>query len=457
LSNAYELPPGFDTWNASTQRAYLARLKWLVTARPEQLAPEGEWENWLLLAGRGFGKTRTAAEDIAGYMLANSNSRIGIGAATFGDGRDTCIEGESGLLRCIPEEDVEVWNRSLGELILKNGSRGRLFTADQPDRLRGPQHHRFWADELAAWKNQDEMFAQIKLGLRLPPLPQLVITTTPRPTKLIKQLVEDSKTGRTVVTRGSTFDNAANLAASTLRELKRLYEGTRMGRQELYAEVLSNSENAIIKPDWWQPWDKEEYPEGDFTVASLDSAYTRDKENDASVLTVWRVYQDPKTQLTRILLIHAWKARLEFNDLVSKVIETSTKKKVDRIYVEGKANGISIIQELRRRTREQKFSVFQVNPDGDKIARAHACSSVFAAGCVFIPVNKVAEDAYEPATKWAQMVIDDCAEFPINGRDTMDSVSQGITQIRKLGLQLFPDEDAPGATGGGAREAQPLY
>lgn len=376
-------------------------------------------------------------------MLSTPNCRVGIGAATFGDGRDTCIEGESGLLRCLPEEDLEVWNRSLGELVLKNGARARLFTADQPDRLRGPQHHRFWADELAAWKNQEEMLAQIKLGLRLPPRPQLIVTTTPRPTKTIKQLVADKTT---VVTRGSTFDNSDNLAASTLRELKRLYGKTRLGRQELYAEVLSGAEDAIIKPDWWQFYDKDEYPEGDFTIASLDSAYTKDKLNDASVLTVWRVYVEPGTELTRILLIHAFKGHYEFNELVEKVLDVCARKKVDRVYVEGKANGISIIQELRRRTREAKFVVHQVNPDGDKIARAHACSGVFAHGCVFAP-----------GTKWAQQIIDDCSEFPESGRDSMDSVSQAINQIRKLGLKLFSDEEDPKQWTRSPAAQQPLY
>lgn len=381
----------------------------------------------MLLAGRGAGKTRTAAEHVANFGLTTPNRRIGIVVATFGDGRDTCVEGESGLLRCIPDEDVAVWNRSLGELVLANGTRMRIFSCDQPDRLRGPQHHLVWWDEAAACdKNkQEEVYAQVRLGLRLPPDPKLIITTTPRPTKLIKMLVNDPATR---VTKGSTFDNAANLAPEALKELRRLYEGTRIGRQELYAEVLSASEDAIIKPDWWGVWKEDTYPDGDFTVASLDSAYTENKENDASVLTVWRVYEH--NGLSRILLIHAWKKRIEFNALVELLIKDCTRLKVDRLYVEGKANGLSVIQELRRRTREQRWVVHQVNPKGDKIARAHAISGVFAAGIV-----------YAPDRKWSQEIIEDCSEFPISGRDSMDSVSQGISEIRRLGLNLFADED----------------
>lgn len=131
---------------------------------------------------------------------------------------------------------VSAWNRSLGELILTNGTRYKAFSADEPDRFRGPQHHRAWCDELAAWKYPDA-WDQLMFGMRLGQHPQVVVTTTPRATPLIRQLVKDQ---RTKVTRGSTFDNAANLAQSALTQLREKYEGTRLGRQELYAEILDD-------------------------------------------------------------------------------------------------------------------------------------------------------------------------------------------------------------------------
>lgn len=216
-------------------------MDWLDRARPEQVAPLGDWSTWLILAGRGWGKTRTGAEDVAWFGLANPGSRIAVAAPTAADARDTCIEGQSGLLGVLPQECVRVWNRSLGELILHNGTRYKAFSADEPDRFRGPQHHRAWADELAAWKYPDA-WDQLMFGLRLGDNPQAVVTTTPRPTPLVRGLMKDP---RTIITRGSTFDNAANLAPSALAQLREKYEGTRLGRQELFAEVLDDVPGAL--------------------------------------------------------------------------------------------------------------------------------------------------------------------------------------------------------------------
>jgi len=223
------------------REALKARSAWLDGARHDQVAPAGDWSTWLILAGRGWGKTRTGAEDVAWYGLANPGVRIAVAAPTAADARDTCIEGQSGLLGILPRECVKAWNRSLGELILTNGSRYKAFSADEPDRFRGPQHHRAWADELAAWKYPDA-WDQLQFGLRLGDNPQAVVTTTPRPTPLIRGLMKDK---RTLITRGSTFDNSANLAPAALAQLREKYEGTRLGRQELFAELLDDIPGAL--------------------------------------------------------------------------------------------------------------------------------------------------------------------------------------------------------------------
>lgn len=197
------------------------------------------------MAGRGWGKTRTGAEDVAWFGIRNPGSRIAVAAPTAADARDTCIEGQSGLLGVLPPEMIQAWNRSLGELILINGTRYKAFSADEPDRFRGPQHHRAWADELAAWKYPDS-WDQLMFGLRLGDHPKAVVTTTPRPTPIIRALMRDPKT---LITRGSTFDNAANLAPSALAQLREKYEGTRLGRQELFAEILDDVPGALWTRD----------------------------------------------------------------------------------------------------------------------------------------------------------------------------------------------------------------
>lgn len=224
-----------------SQAALAARAGWLAKARPDQLTPEGEWPLWLCLAGRGWGKTRTGAEDVAWYGARRPNSRIAVVAPTYADARDTCIEGESGLLSVIPPECINAWNRSLGELILWNGTRYKLFAAEEPDRLRGPQHHRAWADEVAAWR-YPETWDQLQFGLRLGDRPQIVATTTPRANALTRQLMHAAGAR---ITRGSTYDNAANLPAATIAQLRERYEGTRLGRQELHAEVLDDVPGAL--------------------------------------------------------------------------------------------------------------------------------------------------------------------------------------------------------------------
>ena len=195
------------------------------------------------MAGRGWGKTRTGAEDIAHFALWNPGVRVGVIAPTYADARDTCIEGESGLLKTIPPGCVDKWNRSMGEMALFNGSRIKLFSADEPERLRGPQHHRVWCDELGAWPGR-EAFDQLWFGLRLGADPRVVITTTPRNTEVIRDLFK--RRDRDVyLTHGRTADNVEHLSKHVLTQLTDRYAGTRLGRQELDAELLDDLEGAM--------------------------------------------------------------------------------------------------------------------------------------------------------------------------------------------------------------------
>ena len=219
----------------------LADLMWLETARPNQLPPAGAWNIWLLLAGRGFGKTRTGAEWVRRLAVGLPDARFAVVAPTYADARDTCVEGPAGLLSVIPKSWVKAWNRSMGELTLTNGAHIKLFSADTPERLRGPQFHYGWCDELAAWE-YPETWDQLMFGMRLGSRPQVVVTTTPKPTPLVKELM-----GRADVhlTRGATFDNAKHLAPAALAQLRARYEGTRLGRQELFAEIVDDVEGAL--------------------------------------------------------------------------------------------------------------------------------------------------------------------------------------------------------------------
>lgn len=188
---------------------------------------------------------------MAWKAIQQPKSRWAVVAPTFADARDTCVEGDSGLLAVLRRygalREPNGWNRSMGELFLLNGSRIKLFSADEPERLRGPQFHGAWGDELAAWK-YPEAFDQLQFGLRLGEKPQTVFTTTPKPKPLVRNLVK-REDGTVFITRGSTFENKANLAASALVELQARYAGTRLGRQELEGEILEDTEGALWLQD----------------------------------------------------------------------------------------------------------------------------------------------------------------------------------------------------------------
>jgi phage terminase large subunit-like protein len=216
--------------------------------------------------------------------------RCAVVAPTSADARDTCVEGDSGLIGILPTEAVRAWNRSLGELILVNGSRFKTFSADEPERLRGPQHHRAWADELAAWR-YPEAWDQLMFGLRLGDRPQCVVTTTPKPTPLVKQLAGATTTR---ITRGSTFDNAANLAPSALQMLRDRYEGTRLGRQELEAEILGDLPGALWTLSMLDSYRLRTAPELSRIVVAVDPAVTATEASDFHGIVVAGMAKDQR-------------------------------------------------------------------------------------------------------------------------------------------------------------------
>jgi phage terminase large subunit-like protein len=258
----------------------------MLEGRKNQQSPDGAWLTWLILSGRGWGKSRTGAEWLAWNAVRNNGTRWAVVAPTFSDARDTCVEGESGIKAVLDRYKYTAkWNRSLGEMELFNGSRIKLFSADEPERLRGPQHHGAWCDELASWR-YDDAWDQLQFGLRLGENPQTVITTTPKPRGLLKRIMENPNT---TITRGSTFDNAANLSASALSELKARYEGTRLGRQELYGEVLDDVEGALWTLAMIDRSRVREAPEMETVIVAIDPAVTSAATSDETgIITVGR-------------------------------------------------------------------------------------------------------------------------------------------------------------------------
>ena len=269
-------------------QAIALRTDWLETARDKQLQPKIEHYIWLILAGRGWGKTRTGAQDIALYALRNPNVNCAVVAPTHGDLRRVCFGGPSGLVSIVPKscylqsKDQKGFSSSINELRLFNGSKITGYAASEPERLRGPQFHRAWCDEVASWR-YPEAFDQLMFGLRLGDNPQCVITTTPKPNKLIKDLV---KRDDCFVTSGSTFENEANLADSALKMLKEKYDGTNLGRQELYAEIIDAYEGALWKPELIEEARVQDKPTMSRIIVAIDPAVTNNPDSDETGIVV---------------------------------------------------------------------------------------------------------------------------------------------------------------------------
>lgn len=243
---------GFARLSSEDRAAFLAGLSeleaahllhdWTFWARPEQLPPEESWETWLVLAGRGFGKTRTGAEWVRAEAESGRRRRIALVGPTLRDVKKTMVEGEAGVIGISPPWFRPLFVKSELRLVWPNGVIADLYSAERPDRLRGPNHDAAWADELAAWKHLEETWDNLELTLRAGSDPKRVVTTTPKPRQGLRRLIADPTT---FVTRGSTSANADNLAKGYVTRLQRRYAGTRLGRQELEAEMLEEAEGAL--------------------------------------------------------------------------------------------------------------------------------------------------------------------------------------------------------------------
>lgn len=436
------------------------QLGWWRTRRPHQIAPDGDWTIWLMLAGRGAGKTRTAAETLGSWACTQPNTRWLVSAPTYGDLISVCFEGESGLLNSIPHDLIEptgggsVWNKSDVEIKLKNGSLIKGITAEKPERFRGPQFHGGWLDELAAWQYAVEAFDLLMFGMRLGKNPRLICTTTPKPNQIVRQLL--AREGKDVaVTRATTYDNIDNLAPTFKDQILR-YEGTTIGRQEIYAEVINPEEMGIVRRSWIKMWPANRpLPELDFIVMSLDTAFTEATgstvkgDPDYSACVVWGVFTNSSGKRC-IILLDCWQDRLGFPDLIDRTkrelkavyaprekalfkpligpayMEDSGRKP-DVLLIEDKGSGISLRQALAK----EGVVAAPYNPGrARKLDRLHAISPLFAAGHIYVVESD--KLANQPKS-WAQPLIEQLCTFSGEGSiphdDLMDAAVQGLRYL----------------------------
>lgn len=220
----------------------LEQYNWVAHARPEQRLPDGDWRIWLILAGRGFGKTRTGAETVRQWVDSGQYRHIALIGDNILNAKNVMIEGTSGLLQCYPPGKGPIYERSKQRLIWPNGATAHLYTSESYENLRGPQFDAAWIDELAKFRNLDYTWDQLMLGLRLGKKPRCIITTTPRPLLLLQHLLDRDDV---VVTQGSTFDNADNLSPEFIKLMQNHYAKTHLASQELYGCLQIDHEGAL--------------------------------------------------------------------------------------------------------------------------------------------------------------------------------------------------------------------
>jgi predicted phage terminase large subunit-like protein len=358
------------------------RYNWEFWARPEQLEPEGDWNAWLALAGRGWGKTRAGAEWVR-HRIKKGDKIVHCVAPTKGDVRRVMVEGDSGLLNVCWSGDktyrgkhigFPIWSPTNNTLTWENGAKAVFFSAEDPERLRGPQAYSAWTDELCAWRNAQETWDMMMFGLRLGRKPQVFITTTPKTTKLLRNIISDPKT---TISKGSTFDNAANLAGTFLDAVRKTYEGTRLGRQELYAEILDEASGALWNREllFKCEIDKEDVPPLSRIVVAVDPAITNKTDSDMTGIIVAGIDQDG---IAYVLEDHT--DNYSPKEWASKAIELYHEHMADRIVAERNQGGDMVRHTLQ--TEDENVPIKLVHASRGKMARAEPVSALYEQGKV---------------------------------------------------------------------------
>ncbi|MEQ9329956.1 terminase family protein [Thalassobaculum sp.] len=357
----------------SDREAAALLYDWSFWARPTQLAPEGGWRVWLILAGRGFGKTRTGAEWVRSLAEGGRARRIALVAETAADARDVMIEGESGILACCPPWARPRYQPSRRRVTWPNGAVATSFSADDPDQLRGPQFDAAWADEIAKWR-YEAAWDNLLLGLRLGTDPRCVATTTPKPRAWLARLMADPGT---VLTRGATRDNAANLAPAFLDQILARYAGTRLGRQEVEGEFLAEIPGALWTRTLIEAARSAPPAAGDLVrvVVAVDPAVTAGADSDETGIVVAGTGTDG-----RFWVIEDLSGRLSPDLWARRAAEAFRRHRADAVVCEVNQGGDLVVATLR--TVDPVLPVRAVRATRGKRLRAEPVAALYEQGKV---------------------------------------------------------------------------
>lgn len=359
---------------------YLRRTEkcdWNLNARPEQRLPEGMWRTWLIMAGRGYGKTRTGAETVREWVASGKCKHIAIIAKSIKEARQVMVEGESGILTIYPEHERPRYFPSKRLILWSNGAKATLYSGDVPDQFRGPQFDGAWVDEMAKYKNPEEMWNQLNLALRLGENPQVIVTTTPKPLKILEDLIQQSAENEFVkVTRGSTYDNLSNLAQGYAQFIKREYEGTLLGAQEVYGELLNMRDQALWQRSLLDKYRFRDLPALTRIVIGIDPAATNTMTSDETGIVVAGVDGEGKAYILDDL-----SGKYDPRDWARRVIEAYHQYGADRVVAETNKGG-DMIEDLLR-AKDENVSFKPVRATRGKGIRAEPVAALYEKGRVY--------------------------------------------------------------------------
>ena len=375
-----------DEFLASLSNEALLALPWLFEfwALPHQLPPDGAWRSWVIMGGRGAGKTRAGAEwvrtQVEGARPGDPGraGRVALVGETIDQVREVMIFGESGILACSPPDRRPVWEATRKRLVWPNGAVAQVFSAHEPESLRGPQFDAAWVDELAKWKKAEETWDQLQFALRLGPNPQQVVTTTPRNVAVLKAILNNPST---VVTHAPTDANRAHLAASFLEEVKARYGGTRLGLQELDGALLEDAEGALWTSAMLERGRVDEVPALSRIVVAVDPPVTGHAGSDeCGIVVVGAVTDGPVQDWRAYVLEDASVQGTSPDGWARAAIEAMQRHGADRLVAEVNQGG-DLVQAVIRQV-DPLVSFKAVRASRGKSARAEPVAALYEQGRV---------------------------------------------------------------------------
>lgn len=351
----------------------ISSYDWQSLARKKQRPPAGNWNTWVVLAGRGFGKTRTGAETIRMWISQGKARRIALVGETEHETRQIMVEGPSGLLAVHPPEEKLLYEPSKRQITWPNGAIAFCYSGDRPNQLRGPQFDTAWVDELAKFQDPSRFWEQLMFTLRLGEHPQTIVTTTPRPLPLIKELIKHKDT---VLTRGSTFENTNNLSQRFLHSIKDMYQNTQLGQQELMAEILDDDSRALWTPQLIaSAKDSYNHTKLQSLVVAIDPAVTSHACSDETGIIV-----AGRTAHKQAVVLEDLSGRSPPSQWAGRAIDSYHRLKADRIVAEVNMGGDLVEQMLQSVDPHVRFKA--VRATRNKAIRAQPVVSLYEQGKV---------------------------------------------------------------------------